>query len=119
MLIVDDDVESTEVLALVLERRGHRAQVAHDVDEALQIAKEFKPEVALLDIMIRCESGYFLARELRSLPELACCRVVAMTGFDREEHRQASKEAGFHSHLSKPIDVALLFEAIEAPALHE
>jgi CheY-like chemotaxis protein len=115
VLIVDDSVESTELLALLLERRGHQVQIAHDVEEALRVAQEFKPGVALLDIMIRCESGYFLAEELRSLPGLAGCRVIAMTGFDRDQHRQASKAAGFYSHLTKPIDIAALFAAVEAP----
>jgi CheY-like chemotaxis protein len=65
--------------------------------------------------MIRCESGFFLAREIRALPELGQCRLVAMTGFAREQHRQTSEAAGFHEHLNKPIDVSRLFEAIEAP----
>jgi CheY-like chemotaxis protein len=116
VLVVDDNVEATELLSLLIERRGHRVRVAHDVDEALRIAQDFKPDVALLDIMIRCESGYFLARELRALPELGHCRLVAMTGFSQPQHRRASEAAGLHRHLTKPIDAAELFDAIEAPA---
>ena len=115
VLIVDDSVDSTELLAKLVARRGHQVQIAHDVEQALRVAQEFRPSVALLDIMIRCESGYFLAQELRALPGMQGCRVIAMTGFDRDEHRQASKAAGFRSHLTKPIDIEVLFDAIEAP----
>ncbi len=114
VLIVDDSVDSTDLLKMLVERRGHEARVAHDVDEALRVAADFQPDVALLDIMIRCESGYFLARELRGLPGLGRCRLVAMTGFAQEQHRQASQAAGFQRYLTKPIDPALLFDAIEA-----
>jgi CheY-like chemotaxis protein len=113
VLVVDDCVDSTEVLALLIARRGHDVRVAHSVDEALRIAADFKPHVALLDIMIRCESGFFLAREIRALPDMEHCRLIAMTGFAREQHRQTSEAAGFHQHLNKPIDLTQLFDAIE------
>jgi len=114
VLIVDDSEEATQLLALLLGRRGHEVRVAHDVDGALRVAKEFQPDVALLDIMIRHESGFFLARELRELPGLERCRLIAMSGFGLERHRKVSEAVGFRSQLSKPIDPARLFEAIEA-----
>ena len=115
VLIVDDSVEATDLLSLLIESRGHRVSVAHDVDEAMRIAPEFAPDVALLDIMIRCESGYFLARELQRVANLSRCRFVAMTGFDQDHHRRSSAAAGFHRHLLKPIDPDQLFDAIESP----
>ncbi len=93
-------------------------RVAHDVDGALRVAKEFKPEVALLDIMIRCESGFFLAQEMRDIPGLKSCRLIAMTGFGLEQHQKVSQAVGFRRQLSKPIDPVRLFEAIEAPHDH-
>jgi CheY-like chemotaxis protein len=114
VLIVDDDVEAADLLARLLERRGHDVSVAHDVAEALRVARDFVPDVALLDLMIRCESGYFLARDLREVAELAQCRFVAMTGFAQEQHRRSSQAAGFHRHLVKPIDTEQLFDAIES-----
>ncbi|HEY0465719.1 MAG TPA: response regulator [Polyangiaceae bacterium] len=114
VLIVDDSEEATELLALLIGRRGHQVRVAHDVDAALRVAKEFQPEVALLDIMIRHESGFFLARELREIPGLMSCRLIAMSGFDLERHRKVSDALGFQWQLSKPIDPGRLFEAIEA-----
>ena len=114
VLVVEDSEEATQLISLLLERRGHRVRVAHDVDEALSVAREFRPEVALLDIMIRCESGFFLARELIDMPELKNCRLIAMTGFGFEQHREASAAVGFRDQLSKPIDPVRLYQAIEA-----
>ena len=114
VLIVDDDEESAELLERLIGRRGHDVRVAHDVEQALRAAREFEPEVALLDIMIRCESGYFLARELRELPHLASLRIVAMTGFAQEQLRRTSAAAGFYRHLTKPVEPVALFDALEA-----
>jgi DNA-binding response OmpR family regulator len=114
VLIVDDSEEATELLSRLIGRRGHQVRVAHDVDGALRVAKEFIPGVALLDIMIRHESGFFLARELVALPGLTNCRLIAMSGFGFERHRQLSEVLGFRRQLSKPIDPTALFEAIEA-----
>jgi CheY-like chemotaxis protein len=114
VLIVDDSEEATQLLSLLVGRRGHHVRVAHDVEGALRVAKEFEPDVALLDIMIRHESGFFLARELRELPGLESCRLIAMSGFELDRHHEISEAVGFGSQLSKPIDPARLFEAIEA-----
>jgi len=114
VLIVDDCEEATQLLALLIGRRGHDVRVAHDVDGALRTAKEFSPEVALLDIMIRCESGFFLARRLIEIPGLATCRLIAMSGFELEQHRAVSEAIGFRRQLRKPIEPVGLFEAIEA-----
>jgi CheY-like chemotaxis protein len=113
VLIVDDSEEATQLLALLIERRGHQVRVAHDVDGALLMAKEFRPQVALLDIMIRCESGFFLAREILELPGLNGCRLIAMSGFELDQYRKVSEAVGFRRQLSKPIDPTRLFEAIE------
>jgi DNA-binding response OmpR family regulator len=118
VLIVDDSEEATQLLSLMLGRRGHHVRVAHDVDGALRVAKEFEPDVALLDIMIRHESGFFLARELRELPGLKGCRLIAMSGFELERHHEVSEAVGFGRQLRKPIDPARLFEAIEAADEH-
>jgi CheY-like chemotaxis protein len=113
VLIVDDSEEATQLLTLLIERRGHEVRVAHDVEGALHVAKEFKPQVALLDIMIRCESGFFLARELVEIPGLQGCHLIAMSGFELDPHREVSEAVGFRRQLSKPIDPTRLFEAIE------
>ena len=113
ILIVDDSEETTLLLRLLLERRGHQVRVAHDVEGALRVAQEFAPHVALLDIMIRCESGFFLAREISNVPGLSSCHLIAMSGFELEPHRKVSQAVGFRCQLSKPIDADRLFEAVE------
>ncbi len=88
--------------------------MARDAEEAVRVARSFVPDLAFLDIMIRCESGYILARDLRELPEGAKCRFVAMTGFIQDKHRRASEAAGFIRHLVKPLDLDAVFEAIDS-----
>jgi CheY-like chemotaxis protein len=80
----------------------------------MRVAREFEPDVALLDVMIRCESGYFLAQDLREVPSLSHCSFIAITGFAQEQHRRSSEAAGFHRHLVKPIEEEQLFDAIES-----
>ena len=113
VLVVDDSEEATQLLSLLLERRGHDVRVAHDVEAALRVAQEFTPEVALLDIMIRCESGFFLAQRLLELPGLDSCRLIAMSGFELEQHSEVSEAIGFRRQLRKPIEPARLFDAVE------
>jgi CheY-like chemotaxis protein len=119
VLVVDDDEQTAELLQRLLSRRGHEVRVAHDVDGALREAHAFEPQVALLDLMVRCESGYYLARELLALPRLEHCRLIALTGFAQEQLRQRSEAAGFYEHLTKPVDDAALFRAVETTEASE
>lgn len=113
VLVVDDDQDSAELLALVLEGRGHRARVAYDFEQGLHVAREFKPDVAVIDVMLRLESGYLLARAMKDEPALAHCRLIALTGFPQDRHREASALAGFSSHFIKPCDPKQLLAAVE------
>lgn len=114
ILIVDDNVDSADLLAEIIKRQGHEPAVAHGADEAVRVAREFVPDAAFIDIMIRCESGYILARDLRELPGVADCRFIAVTGFIQDAHRRASEAAGFVRHLVKPLEVDSVEEAIDA-----
>lgn len=108
ILIVDDDEDAAKLLSTELERHGHETAVANDADTALGIGASFVPEVAVLDVMICCESGYILADELRAVPGLADCRIVAMTSFTQERHERRSRASGFIGHLIKPFDLQSL-----------
>jgi PAS domain S-box-containing protein len=105
ILIVDDNLDAAESLAICLELEGHRTRRAGDGESALAIAAEFHPQVAILDIGLPGMDGYELARCLRSrtssgpLPLL-----IAVTGWGTEEDRRRAQEAGFALHLVKPID---------------
>jgi CheY-like chemotaxis protein/anti-sigma regulatory factor (Ser/Thr protein kinase) len=108
-LIVDDNLDAAESLAICLELEGHRTRRACDGKSALAVAAEFHPQVALLDIGLPGMDGYELARCLRGQtnsgpPPL----LVAVTGWGAEEDRRRAHEAGFDLHLVKPIDPAKL-----------
>ena len=103
VLIVDDNVDSGDSLALLARSWGHEVGVARDGPSALALAQTFQPERALLDIGLPGMNGYELGRRLReAYPHLY---LVAMTGYGRAEDRQKAAAAGFDRHLVKPTDL--------------
>jgi PAS domain S-box-containing protein len=104
VLVVDDNRDSAETVALVVELWGHETRVAYDGAEALEAALVYRPEVILLDIGLPGMDGYEVARRLRTLDGLRGVKLVAMTGYGGEEDRQRAREAGFDHHLVKPVD---------------
>lgn len=108
MLIVDDNVDSAETMAVLQNLHGHVTRSAHNGPAALVLAAEFLPEVVLLDIRLPGMDGYEVARQLRAMPELESAFLVAMTGYGSDEDRARAKEAGFDAHLVKPPDLEAL-----------
>jgi CheY-like chemotaxis protein/nitrogen-specific signal transduction histidine kinase len=104
ILIVDDNVDSAECLALLLKLGGHQIQTAHDGPAALDIAQMFHPQVVLLDIGLPELDGYEVARRLREWPEMQNAVLIALTGYGRAEDHRLSEQAGFDHHLTKPVD---------------
>lgn len=104
VLIVDDNQDAANSLAMLLEIDGHEVKVAYDGRSALPLAATFQPEVALLDIGMPDMDGYALARALRQTPAGATIYLVAVTGWGQQEDRQRSNAAGFDEHLTKPVD---------------
>jgi two-component system, chemotaxis family, CheB/CheR fusion protein len=104
VLIVDDNVDSAECMAMLLRSWGHEVVVAHTAMSALELAEHFAPESALLDIGLPDMDGYALARRLRALNGHSDLQLVAMTGYGRAEDRAAAREAGFDVHLVKPAE---------------
>jgi len=102
VLIVDDNHDSAELLALLLGREGHETRVAHDGQGAICIAQTFRPNIAFLDIGLPDMDGYELMKFLRGRPELLGCKFVAVTGYDE---LRAAADAAFDAHLVKPIDL--------------
>ena len=103
VLIVDDNVDAAETLAMVLELDGHRVDVAHDGPRGLRLAEEARPEVVLLDIGLPKMNGYEVARHIRRQPWGAAMTLVAVTGWGQEDDKRRATEAGFDLHLTKPI----------------
>jgi PAS domain S-box-containing protein len=108
ILVVDDNVDSTESLALLLRLQGHEVRTARDGPSALELAATFRPEVLLLDIGMPGMSGYEVARQTRQMPEVSNAFLVAQTGWAQDEDRRRALEAGFDHHLVKPVDFAAL-----------
>jgi len=103
VLIVDDNHDSAELLALLLRREGHETRVVHDGEEAIRVALEFSPNIAFLDIGLPDMDGYELLGVLRECPELPGCKFVAVTG--HEQLRPRPGAPAFDAHLIKPIDL--------------
>ena len=111
---MDDSRDAAESLALLLERAGHVTRVAFGGDAALAAAAEFRPEVAFLDIGMPKVHGYEVARRLREQPETADCVLVAVTGWGQEDDKRRARDAGFDSHLTKPVNPSELEAIVEA-----
>jgi CheY-like chemotaxis protein/two-component sensor histidine kinase len=103
VLVVDDNVDAAQTLHEFLGHIGHDSAVAHDGVAALELARSFHPQVALLDIGLPVMDGYELARRLRAQHDGAPLRLIALTGYGQEDDRARSQEAGFDHHLVKPI----------------
>ena len=107
ILIVDDNLDSAESMAMLLELEGHEVRMAHDGQEAVEIALRERPMVVLLDIGLPRMDGYQACRAMRE-GGLKDALLVAMTGYGQEEDRRQSQEAGFDAHLVKPVDLAAI-----------
>src|SRR5262245_20767180 len=114
VLVVDDNVDSAESLAVLLRLYGHDVRLAHDGEAALEEARSFRPDVLFLDISLPKMDGYEVARRLRLDPAMGGLTLVAMTGYGQEEERRRTREAGFHSHLVKPVDFDMLQELLSS-----
>ncbi len=104
ILIVDDNRDSAESLALLVELSGNQTQTAHDGLKAMEAAATFLPDAILLDIGLPELNGYEVCRRIRGQPWGERMVLIALTGWGQDEHRQKSTDAGFDSHLVKPVD---------------
>jgi len=108
ILVVDDNVDAADCLAMVVQLAGHEAQATYDGPTALAMAQIIRPHVVLLDIGLPGMDGYEVARQLRANPVTKEAILTAMTGWGQDEDRQKSKEAGIDHHLVKPVEPAFV-----------
>jgi len=108
VLIVDDNKDAAEWLATLLSLSGHETHVALDGVEAMKAAERLLPDAVLLDIGLPRVDGYEVCRRIRQQPWGRDLVIVALTGWGQEEDRQKSREAGFNTHLVKPVDDEVL-----------
>ncbi|MGZ8218027.1 ATP-binding protein [Methylomagnum sp.] len=111
VLVVDDNVDAAESLALLLEIDGHAVSLAHEGQAAVDVALAERPDAVLLDIGLPGLNGYEACRRMRA-GGLTDTLIVAMTGYGQEDDRRQSEQAGFDVHLVKPVDLAEIQDLI-------
>jgi CheY-like chemotaxis protein len=105
ILVVDDNRDAADMLAMFLQISGHETHTAHDGVEAIEATARLQPDLVLLDIGLPRLSGYEAARRIRKQHEQGGRPVlVALSGWGQDEDRRRSEEAGFDAHLVKPVD---------------
>jgi CheY-like chemotaxis protein len=112
IIVVDDNRDSAESLAMLLEISGNKAFMAHDGVEAIEAIKKHRPDVVLLDIGLPRMDGHEVCRYVREQPWGKNIVVIALTGWGQEDDRRKSEEAGFNGHLVKPVDYDKLLELL-------
>ena len=106
ILVVDDDADARDLLAQILGQAGADVTVAASADEALDVLRRWRPDVLVSDIGMHGDDGYVLIRKVRALrfEEGGQVRALALTAYARSEDRVLALEAGFHTHIAKPVD---------------
>jgi CheY-like chemotaxis protein len=108
VLVVDDNLDAAEGLAMLLSLRGHEVSTAYDGQGAIERAREIAPDVVLLDIGLPRLDGFQVARRLREEHSDRPMLLVALTGYGQERDRLRAREAGFDHHLLKPVRLEML-----------
>jgi PAS domain S-box-containing protein len=116
VLIVDASEDAATLLAEVVSALGHSPRVAHEGSAAIDLARQFRPDIALIDIELPVMDGYQLAGHLRREPWARGLHLVAVTGHAESDARQQSRAAGFHDHIAKPLDLATIQRILRAGA---
>jgi PAS domain S-box-containing protein len=112
LLVVDDNRDAAESLALLLRLQGHEVRVAHDGRAALEMVSSYRPEMIFLDIGMPGMDGYEVARRLKQMAGMPGVRLAALTGWGQQEDRRRTSQAGFDYHLVKPVEPEALEELL-------
>jgi signal transduction histidine kinase len=112
ILVVDDNIDAAESLGTMLAYSGHDVRVAHGGVEALTAAREFSPNVMILDLGMPEMDGYAVARAVRSDPRFASTRLIALSGYGQPDDRKRTADVGFDEHLVKPVEHDVLNAAL-------
>ena len=112
MLIIEDNPDTAESLADLLELAGHRVRQARDGRSGLRLAGELHPDVVLCDIGLPDVDGYAVARALRKNHALDDTRLIALSGYVQAEDRCRARDSGFDTHLAKPPDIDVLMRTV-------
>jgi CheY-like chemotaxis protein len=116
IVVIDDNQDSADSLAMLLQMKGHDVRIAYHGKEGLDVVRHFPPELILLDLALPDMDGYSVLRTLRSQRLIGRAMVAAMTGFGQESDKERSAQAGFDAHLVKPVDFQALDRLLELVA---
>jgi signal transduction histidine kinase len=114
ILVADDNRDAVETLQMLLQLDGHDVRVAYDGDQAVELAAQFTPDIALLDIGMPKRNGYDAARALRERFASSRMKLVAVTGWGQSNDRARALAAGFDHHLTKPVDPVVLQQLLQS-----
>ena len=113
VLVVDDSVDAADTLATFLDAAGCTTRATYGGEQALDAVVRFAPEIVLLDVGLPGVDGLEVCRRIRSLPQGRSIYVVAITGWGQDEDRRRTRDAGFDTHLVKPVEPAALLRIVE------
>ena len=113
VLVVDDNRDAADSLAMLIDLQGHQSFLAYDAVMGLELAAEVEPHLILHDIAMPGMSGYEAVRRLRQNPQLEKALVVAISGYATATDKQEAKDAGFDAHYGKPMDFDVLLELLQ------
>jgi CheY-like chemotaxis protein len=114
VLVVDDNRDGADSMALLLQLHGHDVRVAYDGLEGVRAAVAQDPDVVLCDIGLPGLDGFGVAKALRRNPRTARARLIAITGYGSEQTKMLCQEAGFDRHFTKPVDPSTLARLLAA-----
>jgi CheY-like chemotaxis protein len=113
ILIADDNRDAADTMGMLLELGGHEVIVAHSGNEALELGRQHRPQVVILDIGMPDINGYEVARRARSEDWGKSAYLIALTGWGQAEDKERARVAGFDRHLTKPVDPDLVEEILK------
>jgi signal transduction histidine kinase/CheY-like chemotaxis protein len=113
ILLVDDNADSVNMNAMLLDSYGYTTYIAQEADTAITLAERHLPAIVFLDIGLPGKNGYEIAKILRQNPALQATMLVAVTGYGTEQDRKKAFDAGFDEHLVKPVEIKLLLQIVE------
>ena len=112
ILVVDDNVDAAQSLAMLLEVCGHETYMAHDGPDAVDAAERWRPDVILLDIGLPRMNGFEACRQIRQRPWSKDVVIIALTGWGQDVDRRRSQESGFDHHVVKPVEHEMLVKLL-------
>jgi len=108
VLVADDNRDSADSLAILLQLDGHEVRVAYSGEDALAMGTRFRPQLMLIDLSMPGMDGYSLARQIRANEWGSAVILVAVTGLGEEDVQRKTRDNGFDHHLVKPVEISSL-----------